>query len=673
VLSHEFWQTEFGGKDVRGQVLQVYNIPAVIIGVLPKGFVGIWDGSPPVAYIPITTFAGSNPSTNDATTYYTRYNWGWMDMMVRRKPGVTVEAASADLSQAHTRSWEAMREQERGYAPATLTKPAGIAGPLKTAAGPDPSIEAKTIRWVAAIAIIVLLIACSNVANLFLARALRRQRETAVRIALGVARQRLVRQWLTESVLLALIGCVAGVLIAQWGGASLRALFTGTTGAAIPVATDWRTLGVSGALALIAAILAGTAPSLIVGRGGVTGALKAGAREGTHRRSRLRTSLLVIQVTLSVVLLVGAGVFVRSFSHVRSLRLGFDVDPVLLVSRNLRGMQIPDSQLATLHRQILERAQSLPMVEHASLASSIPFWSTSSQGLLIPGIDSVRKLGRFSYQVASTDYFATMGTRIIRGRGFAETDREGSQLVAVVSNAMAKVLWPGKEAIGQCMYVSVPLTGPCTMVVGIAEDAAQNALQGNDRFRYYLPIGQRSAVRSSYLITRVRGDIAAASEAVRKALQPLMPGQAYVSTRQMKTLISGQQRAWQFGATMFMAFGILALLVASIGLYGVIGYTVAQRMHELGVRVALGAQRAHVIKLVMVQGLAVAVAGVVIGTGVALAFSSKIQPLLFQQSARDPVVFGIVGASLVLAAVVACAVPARRAAKADPIMSLRAD
>jgi predicted permease len=670
VLSYPYWQNEFGGRDVRGQMLQINNVNCQIIGVLPKGFVGIFDGSPPLIFIPITTYAGNAPSMRDASNYYTRYNWGWMDMMVRRKAGVSAEAASADLTQAFVKSWNVMVAQETGNTPTALAHPVGIAGSLKTAVGPDPTVEAKTVRWVGGIAIIVLLIACSNVANLFLARALRRRRETAVRIALGVARHRLVAQWFIESLLLALVGCAAGVLIAQWGGASLRQLFVGT-GAPIPVATDWRTLGVSAALAIVAAILAGTAPSLVAGRGGVASALKAGSREGTHSRSRLRTTLLVVQVTLSVVLLVGAGLFVRSFAHVRALRLGYEADPVLLVTRNLRGTQMGDTALAELGKRLLEAAQALPNVEHASLASSIPFWSTSSTNIDVEGIDSVRRLGRFTYQTATPDYFATMQTRILRGRAFNDADRAGSTRVTVVSNAMAKVLWPGKDAIGQCMRVSG--AKDCTIVIGIAEDAAQNQLQGDDRFRYYMPLDQYQPARGAYLITRVRGDVAAAGESIRKALQSLMPGQTYITTRPMRDVISGQQRAWRFGATMFLAFGVLALIVASIGLYGVIGYSVAQRMHELGVRIALGAQTGNLIRLVMAQALRVAVIGIVVGMAIALLASSRIQPLLFQQSARDPVVFGIVAGALLFAALAAAAAPARRAAKADPNVSLRSD
>ncbi|HVZ48959.1 MAG TPA: ABC transporter permease, partial [Gemmatimonadaceae bacterium] len=649
VLDYEFWQTEYGGRpDVIGEKLQVHNMLCTIIGVAPKGFVGIWDNAPPVVYVPITTYAGSTPGAEDRATYYTRYNWGWMDMMARRKPGVTVEAASADLTQAHLKSWGIEATQER-VTPADIARPMGIAGAIKAAAGPDPTVEAKTVRWVSAIALIVLLIACSNVANLFLSRALRRRRETAVRVALGVARSRLMAQWFTESLILALIGCAAGVVIAQWGGAALRQLFVGN-GAAIPVATDWRTLGVSAALAIVAAVLTGFAPMLVAGKDGIASDLKAGSREGTHRRSRLRTGLLVLQVTMSAVLLVGAGLFMRSFAHVRELRLGFDADPAVLVSRNSRGVSLPDSQLIALNASLLAAAQAVPGVEHAAIVSSVPFWSTSSTRLVVPGIDSTSRLGRFTYQTGTADYFAAMGTRILRGRAFDDRDREGTERVAIVSDAMARVLWPGEDPIGKVMRVGSD-TAAYTTVVGVAEDAAQQQLQGNDdRFRYYMPLAQYRPMRGSYLIARVTGDPARVGESIRTALQPLMPGQGYVTTRPLRDIIAGQQRAWRFGATMFVAFGFLALVVAAIGLYGVIGYNVAQRMHELGVRVALGAQAGDLVRLVMRQGLGVSLAGIAAGVVIALLLGNQVQPLLFQEHARDPLVFGVVAATLVCVA-----------------------
>ena len=671
VLSYGFWQSEFGGRDVIGQTLQVRNIVCTIIGVAPKGFVGVSDELPPALFIPITTSAGNEPNQRMATTYFTTYNWGWMGAIARRRPGVSEAAASRDLSNAYFKSWNAERAIESSLTPAEIAKPRAIAGPLKTAAGPDAGLESKTLLWVTGVAVIVLLIACANVTNLMFARVLRRRREIAVRLALGVSRMRLVAQCLTESLLLAGLGWVAGVAIAQWGGAALRRLFI-RDGSSLEVFTDWRTLAVAGGFALAAGLLTGLGPAFLATHGDLAASLKAGAREGTHQRSRTRSALLVLQGALSVILLVGAGLFVKSLNHVRDMRLGYDAEPVLLVDRNLRGMPLSDSAQVQLGRRLLETAQGIPGVEYAAWVSSIPFYSTSGTGLYVPGIDSVRKLGRFTYQTGTADYFKTFGTRVIRGRPFGAEDRAGAPLVAVVSESMARVLWPGKDALGQCMRVGAD-TMPCTTVIGVAEDAVQRSLLDDKKFHYYLPLEQFRPAEGFALLIRMRGDPVPQMERVRKALQAIMPGESYVNVQPMSRVVEGERRSWRVGATMFVAFGVLALLVAAVGLYGVITYNVAQRMHELGVRIALGAQARDVVRLVVGQGIRFAVAGVGLGLALALLAARWIQPLLFEQSAKDPATYGMVAALLVAVALVASAVPAARATRADPNSALRSD
>jgi putative ABC transport system permease protein len=668
VLGYGFWQSEFGGRDVLGQTLQVRNIPSVIIGVAPPGFVGVSEGEPPAVFIPITTYGGNDPG-NLQGNYYRNYDNGWVHVLVRRKPDIGSAQASRDLSNAHVVSWNAERAMDPRVSPAEVAAPRAIAGPVKTAAGPTAGLEPKTLIWVAGMAVIVLLIACANVANLMFARVLRRRREIAVRLALGVSRRRLIGQCLTESLLLSGLGCLAGLILAQWGGAALRQLFVRD----LEVLTDWRTLGVAALVAVVAGLLAGLAPAFLATKADLANSLKAGAREGTRQRSSARGALLVLQGALSVVLLIGAGLFVRSLANVRDLRMGYDAEPVLLASRNLRGMQLPDSERALLSRRLLQTAQAIPGVAHAALASSVPFWSTSNRSLFVPGIDSVRRLGQFRIQTGSPDYFATMGTRILRGRPFTAEDRPGSPRVAVVSQAMSEVLWPGREALGQCIRVGSD-TVPCTTVIGIAENAKQESLLGDEKpYHYYLPLDQHDASRGNHLLLLMRGDPAHQMESVRKALQTVMPGESYVTVRSLGTLVDNQRRSWKIGATMFVAFGVLALLVAAVGLYGVITYNVAQRMHELGVRIALGAQSRDVVRLVVGQGLRFAAAGVVIGLVTALAVARWIQPLLFQQSARDPVTYGVVAMLLLAVALTACLMPAMRATRADPNSALRSD
>jgi predicted permease len=670
VLDFGFWKSEFGGRDVIGQPLQVGSMNATIIGVAPERFDGLSESGPPAVYVPITTLAGMDRG-EDGKTYFTTYAWSWLGMAVRRKPGVSMEAANADLTSAYRRSWNAERQLQPRLSTPEQAGARAIVGSVRTSAGPNPSLENRTLVWVTGVAAIVLLIACANVANLFLARVLRQRREVALRVALGVSRSRLVAQALTESVILSLLGGVVGVAVAQWGGVGLRQLFV-DDGAQLAVITDQRTLAFAFMAALVTGILTGGAPVLFSLGRDLAPTAKLGPRQGTYDRSALRTGLLVMQGALSMVLLVGAGLFVQSLAHVRDLRIGYDADRVLVVTRNLRGANLGDSAQVQLGRRLLATAQTLPDVESAAWVSSVPFRTTSTTALFVPGIDSVRRLGEFSYQQGTTDYFKTMGTKIVRGRGFTGDDRAGSPRVAVVSESMAKVLWPNADAIGQCMRVGRD-TMPCTTVVGVAEDVMHDDLVERQHFRYYLPIEQFRPLNGYALLLRMRGDPAKASDRVRRALQEIMPGETYVTARLFREMVEGQRRAWQMGATMFVALGVLALVVAAVGLYGVIAYNVAQRMHELGVRVALGAQSSSIVRLVVGQGIRFAAFGVAAGAVLALLAARWVQPLLYDQSATDVRVFGFVGVVLLFVALMATSIPACRATRVDPISVLKSE
>ena len=476
---------------------------------------------------------------------------------------------------------------------------------------------------------------------------------------------------MTESLVLSVAGLALGLVVAQAGGQVLRGLFL-PEWESFSLLGDWRTLFVASAATLLAAVLTGVVPAMLATKADLAGSLKAGAREGTYHRSRVRSGLLVAQGALSVALLVGAGLFVRSLDRVREMRLGYDAEKILMVRHEMRGTVLSDSETVLLRRRLMQEALTLPGVERASLASSVPFWSTSSTNLFVPGIDSVARLGRFTYQQGSADYFATMGTRIIRGRPFGTEDRAGTARVTVVSEGMANVLWPGQEALGQCIRVGAD-TMPCTTVIGIAEDAVQSSLTIPQRFRYYMPLEQWRPLNGYFLMLRVRGEPSIHAEPVRVALQRIMPGQSYVTTHPLGGLIDNQRRSWENGATMFVAFGGLALVVAAIGLYAVIGYNVTQRMHELGVRIALGARSPDVVRLVVGQGVGFALSGIAIGIAFALLTGRWVEPLLFKQSARDPLVYGSVGVILLLVTVAASAMPAWRATRADPNQTLRAD
>jgi putative ABC transport system permease protein len=443
---------------------------------------------------------------------------------------------------------------------------------------------------------------------------------------------------------------------------------------------DPRTVLFAIAAAIAVGLLTGLAPVLQATRANLTADLKSGTREGTHTRSRLRVVLLIVQGAMSVVLLVGAGLFVRSLRNVMAVRLGYDAEPVLIVDLNMRGVTLDSAQTMELRLRLLEVAKTTPGVETASLRNAVPFWSTRSRGLAVDGIDTVAKLGGFNFNAVSPEYFRTLGTRIIRGRGLGAEDTQNAPKAVVVSEAMGKVLWPAKDPIGQCLKVGTgggrdPVDArntPCTYVVGIAENIKEQSLAGDESFYYYLPATQFNVPHGG-LFVRTRGDAKAHQEALRRRLQRVMPGISYVMITPFGDIVGSQRRSWQLGATMFLAFGVLALILAAVGLYSVIAYNVTQRTHEIGVRVALGAQARDVAGLVVGDGLRVTIIGVAIGGGLALWAGRWVKALLFDVSPYDPAVFALVAATLVVAGVAASWLPARRATRVDPNVVLRAD
>ncbi len=671
ILSHSFWQTEFGGrKDAVGSALRIGPLVYTIIGVSPAGFGGLSPDRPAVAYIPISSYGSTQFFSVPGKTWWTMYGWTWSSTIVERKSSVSEDAANADLTNAHQRSYNAQVAVDKNYAPTATVKPHAFIGSILSERGPNQSNLSKVAAWVSGVAFIVLLIACANVANLLLARALRRRREIAVRLALGVSRARLLSQLLTESMLLALLGGAAGLVVAQSGGAILRAAFLPQS-TAVSVLGDPRTLIFAVLAASVTGVLTGFAPALQLRSVSLTSDLKSGAREGTYRRSKLRASLLIMQGALSVLLLVGAGLFVRSLAKVRATRLGYDVDPILIVGTNMRGVVLDSAHTVQLLDKLVAAAKTFPEVENASRATSVPFWGSRSTHLAVAGIDSIYKLGDFDFNSVGPGYFATIGTRIVRGRGITEADRAGAPGAMVVSAAMAKRLWPTADPIGQCVKVGTD-TVPCTYVVGIAEDIKFNSLDVDPTYCYYLSVAQFYPSIDGIEI-RTRGASPGLAESIRRRLQAGMPGASYVTVQPFGEILGRQTQTWLLGANMFLTFGILALVLAGVGLFGVISYNVAQRAHELGVRVALGAQTTDVVRLVVSEGLRLGASGVLIGGAVALASGRWIAPLLFNESPHDPAVFGAVAVVLISVTLIACVVPAFRATHADPNMALRSD
>ena len=416
---------------------------------------------------------------------------------------------------------------------------------------------------------------------------------------------------------------------------------------------------------LAVGMLTGVLPLLQARRLTITDDLRSGSRAGAQHRSYARSALLVAQGALSLVLLVGAGLFVRSVQHVRDVRIGFDADSVLLVEINMRDVSLDHASATALRERLLAAATTVPGIEHASLQLSVPFNGSASYDIYVQGIDSASKFGQFEYNSVSPDYFATMGTRILKGRGIERSDVTGATRVMIAGASMANILWPGEDPIGRCVRI-IADTMPCTYVVGVAEDIHSRAIGPEGRYFYYYVSAAQGRVAETGLFVRVPRDARGFMEPLRARLQQEMPGTAYVTITRLAESIEDATRSWVMGARLFTAFGILALVLAAVGLYSVIAYNIAQRRQELAVRVALGASTANVLRLVLTEGVRFGVSGIVVGGAIAFAATKWIQPLLFNQESRDPAVFGGVAGVLLIVAVAASLVPARRAARVDP-------
>jgi predicted permease len=680
VLGYAYWQNAFAGRnDILGQAVQIGTVSYTVIGVAPRGFSGVGDRTDPVAYIPITSYAGSVPQLRD--TYATTYSWAWMRILVRRNPGVTVAQADADLTQAFQKSWQAEAALDQQTVPLAVARPRAVAAPFPEQRGPTQSTTTKVAGWVIGVSAIVLLIACANVANLLLARAVGRRREIALRLALGVSRARLAVQLLTESLLLASMGVVAGLVVAYYGDLVLRKLFL-PDGDLQPSLLDGRTTLFTIVVAVIAGLLTGIAPILQSRRTDLNDTLKASARQGGHHRSRTRTGLVLLQGALCVVLLVGAGLFVRSLQQVRNIPLGFDPEHLIYFSPNFRGLKISQPERTALTQRLMELARATPGVASATGALTVPFWDTWAEGFFVDGIDSVGKLGEFTLQAGTPEYLATVGTKVLRGRSFDATDVAGSPPVVVIGKAMAQALWPDQEALGRCIRFGDALPLPCTTVIGVAEDIKQNNITDAVSLHYYVPLEQfvarrlasdASATLDVSLFVRVNGPAGEYAESLRRQLQSLMPGDSYINANTMAEIVGEQTQSWEVGATMFLAFAGLALVLAAIGLYSVIAYDVAQRTQELGVRMALGARVDDVVRMVVRDGIRFALLGLGVGGVASLLVGPYLAPLLYKQSVHDPLIFGMVAGVLLLIALLASAIPALRAARVNPSTALRAE
>lgn len=660
VLSEEFWKSHFGSdSSALGSTIHLGRDRYTIVGVAPAGFGGV-DLEVPDLWLPLTAAA---PAAMGPMALTARYSW--MTGVARLAPGATPEQAGAEATGIY-RSWASLTGDSTGVV---------TARPLHQALLQSRSIQTTALPvWLTAAAGIVLLIACANVANLLLARAVRRRREIAVRLALGATRARLARLLLTESLMLALLGGGVAIGMAELVGPVLRATFLPHVSGDF---IDARNIAFAAAVALITAILAGLAPALQSIVPDLTAALKSGAREGSPGRSRMRSALLVGQVALTLVLLTGAGLFIESLRHARAVPLGFDADQIISVSVDLRALGYRPADVRATYETMEDAVRALPRVASTSLVSGTVFGFGQGVAVHVPGGDSVHlsESGSPMISAVTPEYFQTLGTRIIRGRGLSDADRSGAPAVAVVNQRMAARYWPGQDPLGKCFHVMGDKG--CTDVVGVSENAALYTMMESGEAQFYTPMTQllRDSSygdwRSEALLIRADGEPGSLITAVRHAIQRSSPDLPYADISVVASRFDRALRPWQLGSVLLGILGGLGLLLAAVGLYGVLSYLVSQRTQELGIRVALGADRRALLSMVVGQGTRVALLGVIIGIMGALAGGRAIAALLYGVSPTDPLVLSAVAAVVIVVAVIASYLPARRATRVDPMTALR--
>ena len=668
VLSDHTWRTHFAAdSSVIGREIKLDDSRFTVIGVAARGFTGI-NLEPVDVWMPLASMPDQRTLVGPVIhRYYGTHAF------FRATPATNLdEFRQRATSIAH----DVIRNSGTGISYATIE---AATGPIIYTRGPGVQNQQNLIATrLSGVALIVLIIAAANVVNLLLARAARRRREIAVRLALGVGRWRLARMLTLETLLLALIAAGAALLAAWWGGAALRGLLLPDVKFVEPVVSMrvlWFTLGI----ATLAGLIAGIVPAIQSTNPDLTRALKENARDGSAPHSRLRTALVVTQAALSVVLLVGASLFIRSLQNVRGLDLGFDVNEVVIGTVGFDPGQDPplpvrSAAIARIAERMAGRTGVLSTSRSASVpmngASYGPFWfdNDSSESFL---------KHRITYYAVDEKYFVTAGIRIVAGRPM--DNRRGAPPEVVVNQDMAALLWPGREPLGQCLRLE-SATSACYSVVGVVESSRTMSVVEEARPQYFLPQANMTGLRSddrhanpTVLIVRTTPALASGVVAdVAAELKREFPT-GYPNSRVMASTLDDDYRPWRVGALLFSGFGVLALIVAMLGIYSTVSYGVSQRTHEFGIRIALGARIADVLRLVLGQGLRTVAIGVVAGIALALAAGRLVASLLYGVQPSDPTVMVTVSLALLAVAALAALMPAWRASRVDPTTALRAD
>jgi putative ABC transport system permease protein len=655
VLSYPFWQRVFGGTaDVVGRPIQLNGEPYTVIGVAPLGF-GI--ASKVDAWMPMAFDPKETANDNRGAHY--------LNVAGRLRPGVTVAQAEAELKVLAAQLATQYPDSNKGWGIFLM--------PLQDYSVRD--VRAVLYTLLGAVGC-VLLIACANIANLLLARATARHREISIRAALGASRARLVRQLLTESVLLALCGGLAGMLLARWGLDALLALAPANLPRVADIHLDAGVLAFSLALSVLTGLVFGIAPAWLAARADVNEALKQGSRGSTEggARGRLRSALVVLEVTFALMLLGGAGLLARSFMQLTHVDPGFTPEnaTVLRLSLPQKKYALPEQQTAFADA-LLERVKNLPGVQAVGLTHSMPLVGDYVLGFNVEGRPAIAPsdLPNTNYYAVTPDYFRAMGIRLMRGRVFTAQDNAKTPRVAIINETLARQHFPNEDPIGKRINIT---NGPDTWreIVGIVGDIKQYGPDKATSNQSYEPFAQ-VPFSSLNLVIRTSGPPATLLGAIRPTVYAVDKDQPIGTIRPLEEIMADSIARQRFAMTLLTVFSAVALVIAAVGIYGVMAYSVVQRTGEFGIRMALGAQQRDVLRLVLVQGGKLIGLGLLIGLAATLAASRAMGSMLFNTSAQDPLTLGTITLLLGAVALVACLLPANRATKVNPIEALRAE
>ena len=670
VLGHSFWQTQLGGnRAIVGTTLSLNGTAFTVIGVAPADFKGLNTLNSPQFWV--TTASYKQILNGILLDFFEVRRALLFNLVGRLKPGVSASQAEAGLKplSAELARLFPVDNAGRGVRLVSLAE-----------SGIDPNQRRNFVLagvLLLSLAGVVLLIACANLANLLLARAMARQREIAVRLAIGADRVRLLRQFITESMLLALLGGLAGLVIARWTQDLLWSMRPPFFPDDFAVALDWRVLGFALGISLLTGLLFGLAPALSASKISITTVIKEEGGGSAQRTPLLsfRNFLVAAQIALAVVALAVAGLFIRSLRHAQQINPGWNPKQMALLTVNLAAQGYDENRSIEYCQRAVERAQSLPGVVSATVAANPlltgggPLRTVRPQG---PDGKLAQQGRLMSYNHVLPGYFRMLGIPFAAGRDFTAADDARHPRVVIINEHLAKLAWPGENALGK--VIKLFNSDEPVEVVGILKDTVYDNLGEDPKPYLFFSMAQgegRAGVVTLHI--RTQGDPAAFMPALRKELQGLDSALPFINVTTVEESL--QQGLWapRAGAAMLSAFGLLALLLASIGVYSIMSYTVSRRTREIGIRMAIGAQAGDVMELVLRRGLLVAGAGLACGLGLALILTRYFQNLLLGVSASDPATFGTITVLLAIVALLACYIPARRATKVDPLVALRTE